>query len=817
MTLRVIELFAGIGAQTTALKRLGIEHEVVAICEIDKHAIKSYTALHGETPNLGDITKVERLPDCDLLTYSFPCLRGDMNITTDKGDKKIKDVVVGDRVLTLSGGYNSVIATKEAGIKGTLEVRTAIGTVVCTHDHMILTRYKMMGKSKRKFTQPYWCPAAALTKDNYVCMPINKTEKLPVWDGIISVWGDRYRCEYKNKIKPMLADKRFWRMCGRWLGDGWTVGGTRAVICCGLCEVDEVKNELDGLYHYNLCEEGPIFKFHIPDLELTHFLNQFGKGAKNKIIPQFVLDLPVELLKEFIEGYISADGSISDGIIRISTISENISRSLVQAVAKAYGRPARVYFSNYREDGVIEGRTVHTNPIYQIVWKVQKGTQDEQFVEDGLVWTAIKSVNTLNPTQTFDISVDDDPTFVANNILVHNCTDLSMAGNRQGMARGSDTRSGLLWEVERLLIDMRERESLPDVLLMENVDAILFKANKPAFDEWIRSLSEMGYTSSYKVLNSTQFDVPQNRKRCFMISMRNGRLFDFPDPIPQTRRLIDLLETDADEKYCVPEKTVQSLVAHRKRHEEKGNGFGFKVTDPCSQSASSITSRTGHGNETYVPSVIGEVEAPYDMARRVYDPLGVAPTVNTRGDASRCTKIAVYPCLTPERSEKQQNGRRFKNDGEPSFTLTAMDRHGIAIAQNIEKGYIEGYAGDGIDLIAPTAKNRRGRCQPERSYTLQAGNGAGVIVGEERELRIRRLTPRECWRLQDFSDEQFDKASKVVSEAQLYKQAGNSITVRVLMEIFRKVYQEEGARVPTLFSFGSASASEPQSQPLSRE
>ncbi len=72
MTLRVIELFAGIGAQTTALKRLGIEHEVVAICEIDKHAIKSYTALHGETPNLGDITKVERLPDCDLLTYSFP-------------------------------------------------------------------------------------------------------------------------------------------------------------------------------------------------------------------------------------------------------------------------------------------------------------------------------------------------------------------------------------------------------------------------------------------------------------------------------------------------------------------------------------------------------------------------------------------------------------------------------------------------------------------------------------------------------------------------------------------------------------------------
>ena len=750
--IRIVELFSGIGAQRSALDRLGMKYEAVAMCEIDKHAIASYTAIHGETPNLGDIKNVTSLPDCDLLTYSFPCLRGDMNITTDKGDKKIKDVVVGDRVLTLSGGYNSVIATKEAGIKGTLEVRTAIGTVVCTHDHMILTRYKMMGKSKRKFTQPYWCPAAALTKDNYVCMPINKTEKLPVWDGIISVWGDRYRCEYKNKIKPMLADKRFWRMCGRWLGDGWTVGGTRAVICCGLCEVDEVKNELDGLYHYNLCEEGPVFKFHIPDLELTHFLNQFGKNAKNKIIPQFVLDLPVELLKEFIEGYISADGSISDGIIRISTISENISRSLVQAVAKAYGRPARVYFSNYREDGVIEGRTVHTNPIYQIVWKVQKGTQDKQFVEDGLVWTAIKSVNTLNPTQTFDISVDDDPTFVANNILVHNCTDLSMAGNRKGMARGSGTRSGLLWEVERLLHGMQAENRLPDVLLMENVDAILFKANKPAFDDWVRSLSEMGYTSSYKVLNSTEFDVPQNRKRCFMVSMLNGRRIEFPEPIPQTRRLIDLLEENVDEKYFISEETVQTLVAHRKRHEAKGNGFGFKVTDPQGN-ASSLTAKKGHGNETYVPielKVIGSTGESFESKARVYDPDGLAPAITCRGDASQCTKVAVYPCLTPDRLKKSQNGRRFKEDGEPSFTLTAMDKHGILL---------------------------------------------------DEPLRIRRLTPKECWRLQDFTDAQYDKASEVVSEAQLYRQAGNSITVRILMEIFRKVYTEGGVRTPTLGSF----------------
>ena len=136
----------------------------------------------------------------------------------------------------------------------------------------------------------------------------------------------------------------------------------------------------------------------------------------------------------------------------------------------------------------------------------------------------------------------------------------------------------------------------------------------------------------------------------------------------------------------------------------------------------------------------------------------------------------------------------------------SMSVRDIAIAQNTEKGYIEGYAGDGIDLIAPTAKNRRGRCQPDQSHTLQTGDGAGVIVGDDEGLRIRRLTPRECWRLQDFTDEQFDLASKVVSEAQLYKQAGNSITVRVLMAIFEMLYiKKQTIRTPTLYAYAEAS------------
>ena len=109
------------------------------------------------------------------------------------------------------------------------------------------------------------------------------------------------------------------------------------------------------------------------------------------------------------------------------------------------------------------------------------------------------------------------------------CQDISVAGRQRGMEQGSGTRSSLLWEVGRLLSDAKERGRGPDVLLMENVDAILNKKNIAEFNRWIEFLTNLGYTSSYKVLNAKDFGVPQNRKRCFMVSSLGGRRFIFPE------------------------------------------------------------------------------------------------------------------------------------------------------------------------------------------------------------------------------------------------------------------------------------------------
>src|SRR5699024_39371 len=146
----------------------------------------------------------------------------------------------------------------------------------------------------------------------------------------------------------------------------------------------------------------------------------------------------------------------------------------------------------------------------------------------------------------------------------------------------------------------------------------------------------------------------------------------------------------------------------------------------------------------------------------------------------------VVPVLTPERVNKSQNGRRFKTDGEPMFTLTARDRHVNAIKEATKKGYKVAKEGDSVNLQYPGSETRRGRVGKSVANTLEAsGINQGVV---NKDFRIRKLTPLECFRLQGFTDEQFYKAKNDgVSDSQLYKQAGNSVSVPVIKAIAERL------------------------------
>lgn len=142
------------------------------------------------------------------------------------------------------------------------------------------------------------------------------------------------------------------------------------------------------------------------------------------------------------------------------------------------------------------------------------------------------------------------------------CTSISLAGKREGMKEGSGTASSLLWEVGRLLDDMKERNCLPEVLVSENVDAVMNKDNKPLLDKWIIKLNQMGYTTSYDILNAKDFGIPQNRRRHFMVSTLHMGKFIFPKGWELKLRLKDMLEDNVDESYYLSDERIAKYERH---------------------------------------------------------------------------------------------------------------------------------------------------------------------------------------------------------------------------------------------------------------
>lgn len=310
------------------------------------------------------------------------------------------------------------------------------------------------------------------------------------------------------------------------------------------------------------------------------------------------------------------------------------------------------------------------------------------------------------------------------------CQDVSIAGKQKGMKEG--TRSGLFYEIMRLLDECKENK--PKWLVCENVKNLLSIDGGTGFLNVIGEMAERGYSVEWKVYNSKDYGVPQNRERVYIVGYIGERC---------TSGLL-------------PIKRESAAVIEQVGNLRKTNSFG--------------------GNP---------------QTGRVYSTAGIAPTLNTCGGGNREPKIiSARACLTPDREEKRQNGRRLKDEGEPAFTLTSQDRHGVLIRTANKQGYMTAQVGDGVDLAYPDSETRRGRVQPQRSNTLTTSDNLGVLVDDE-TIQIRKLTPKECWRLQGFTDEQFNKAVAVNSNSQLYKQAGNAVTVNVVEEIGKHIMKIE--------------------------
>jgi DNA (cytosine-5)-methyltransferase 1 len=329
------------------------------------------------------------------------------------------------------------------------------------------------------------------------------------------------------------------------------------------------------------------------------------------------------------------------------------------------------------------------------------------------------------------------------------CQAFSVAGKRLGF---EDTRGTLFFEIARFA-----KEIQPRYLFLENVKGLLSHDKGRTFETILLTLDELGYDAEWQVLNSKDFGVPQNRERVFIIGHLRGQ---------RTRKIFPITREGGE---VVTE--LKQLI---------GGKQGMRVYDPNGLSVTLSSQSGGWGEKTGLYLID-------DQGRRnkKLKPLDICPTLRreTHGNEPK----VVQAVLTSDREDKRQNGRRMKEPGEPMFTLTAQDRHGVAVLRYVRTEY-----GKQIrkQYEAGEIKEKIGNMRKLEPRTDGLSNTITTVEKDNYLLenyRIRKLTPRECWRLQGFPDWAFDRAAEVNSDSQLYKQAGNSVTVNVIYEIAKRM------------------------------
>ena len=426
------------------------------------------------------------------------------------------------------------------------------------------------------------------------------------------------------------------------------------------------------------------------------------------------------------------------------------------------------------------------------------------------------------------------------------CQDLSNAGKGKGISEG--TRSGLVYEVLRILRELKEIDRLPPVLMMENVIGLLSKNHIQGFEEIKQELVELGYTNYWDKLNAKDYGVAQSRNRVFMISILGDYYYEFPKPFKLEKRLKDYLEDEVDEKYYLSDKLLNFFQENSKNNEEKGNGFRFKPKDDDSI-ANTVTTLAGNRMEDnfikipedtkkgYAKQQLcnamlenGHLEE-YDMIRHSYtnermenldrkESSGeISATLTTRSDTlGVVVPFGSYYTLPDNQGNINTQCNRASNVDGYALTVVASEPGKVAISKvNDNYHQLNGGKWDKMhdisrrvyntESVSPTIHTMGGgNTEPkiiEPSVIVKEATKQGYDIAHvgdsggdkrviEESLRIRKLTPLECWRLMGIDDEDFYKAqSSGVSNSQLYKQAGNGLVVDVFAALISTMVNEQ--------------------------
>lgn len=658
------------------------------------------------------------------------CIAENSMVYTREGYKPIEDITTNDYVLTDNGTFQKVLFVKDNGIRECFQVN-ATGTIPfeCTSNHKVLVAHQIKNPIRKdrflvgKITEPEWIEVKDLKKNDRLCMPINQKEIIPEWSGISSnTLRTVGRKKARNELSEKIKTPEFWYIVGRYIGDGWIVdynkkNGDSVIICDKKEGLVDLETKVSKVFKCHGYLDTSVCKVQICNGEFVEFLKQFGRGSKGKRLTNIILDLPHDLLESFLMGYIDSDGTYDKKNNRyaISTANKNIALELSQCITKLYSvRPTITYIKPSKSYLKETGQCINGSGSYQVSFMTSQKNKITSFEKEGKIWFPFRSIKSVGNKHVYDIGVENVHSFTVNNVVVHNC--------------------------------------------MENVPQVIGEGNKKDFDEWYNFLASLGYSSKYKILNSKDFGIPQNRQRCYMVSILGDYEYEFPSGFPLKLTLKDMLEKNVDEKYYLSEKMIKSFTYNSQKQKEKGNGFKFEPTSGEGV-AKIITTLAGNrmddnflfGNENLNETLeknkdkLGNDVLSIDAYNKSVHK-DISQTITTRVNDSNQHFLYEGVCID-DKFPGSREPRYYDNEAPTIDTHTQLKvvEKSIPIKENTKKGYKEAHVGDGVYTNRVDVK--RGTVQKGMIQTITTSpNDIGVVVEDERfkESALKTFNNSEC-------------------------------------------------------------------------
>lgn len=666
----IVSLFSGAGAFEKAFERKNIPHNVVAYCEVDKYAASAYSVIHNipEEKNLGDISKVniKDIPDCDLITYGFPCFLPGTLVYTSAGYKSIEDINVGDLVLTHTNKFKKVLKVmdKDANLYYLLKTDVAEDIKV-TPNHPFYVREMSLKDRKMTFSKPQWVSTDKLKNNHYIGIAINNENQhidLNKYDIPIL---------HHNRLTKLINTTDFWWLIGKLSSD--IIVDKDCIMKCAsdnlMLEllIDDKLNDLD-IKHIKTIENN-VVKYLIKDTIIKSFLKIIA-DTSSTIYNDMVL-MGEEFIRSFLTGFLVENHYVSaEGETIVKFTDRNLAYTFAQYIAKGYKTSYRLiniensyYLSLFNEDKI-----VHTT-----------------FYEDGYLWTPVYSItNHLYNGLVHNLEVEGDNSYTVYNLIAHNCQDISNAGKKRGIVKDK-TRSGLLYYA----LDIIE-EKKPKYAICENVKNLVGKKFKEDFDSMLQTLDDMGYNNYWKVINSKDHQIPQSRERVFVVSIRK----------------------DLQPKYRLPLNKLYELGLGHVSLVNEGDLINLTESEVNLISKHSLSD---HIKDNYAPHGVHKIYSKNDEF------IELEKTFIFPSESPLNTKLKDLLEETVDESYYIDNSRI------QHLIKELKDKDCLAVREGTLKGFNEAYVGDSININYPKSIVKRGRVGKEITQTILTNTDICVV------------------------------------------------------------------------------------------